>query len=76
MVVIALMARLWERFAFHRVRYTRSISRQRAFIGDSLEYSVTLYNDKILPLIWVDIRDEFPEGLELATNMVADDQTL
>ena len=65
-IVIALMARLWERFAFRRVTHTRSISRQRAFIGDSLEYSVTLYNDKILPLIWVDIQDVFPDGLELA----------
>ena len=65
-VVIALMARLWERFAFRRVTHSRSISRQRAFIGDSLEYSVTLFNDKILPLIWVDIQDAFPDGLELA----------
>ena len=65
-IVIALVGRFWGRFAFRRVTHTRLISRQRAFIGDSIEYSVTLYNDKILPLIWVDIRDEFPEGLELA----------
>ena len=65
-IVVALVARLWDRFAFRRVTHTRNFSRQRAFIGDSLEYSVTLYNDKILPLIWVDIRDAFPDGLELA----------
>ena len=65
-IVIALVARLWDRFAFRRVKHTRFFSRQRAFIGDSLEYSVTLYNDKILPLIWVDIQDAFPDGLELA----------
>ena len=65
-IVIALVARLWERFAFRRVTHTRLLSRQRAFIGDSLEYSVTLHNDKVLPLIWVDIQDAFPEGLELA----------
>ena len=64
-IVIALVARLWERFAFRRVTHTRMLSSQRAFIGDSLEYSVTLNNDKILPLIWVDIQDAFPEGLEL-----------
>ena len=64
-IIIALVARLWDRFAFRRVTHTRLLSRQRAFIGDSLEYSVTLYNDKILPLIWVDIQDAFPEGLEL-----------
>ena len=65
-IVISLVARLWDRFAFRRVTHTRSLSRQRAFIGDSLDYSVTLYNDKMLPLIWVDIQDTFPEGLDLA----------
>jgi len=65
-IVIALVARLWDRFVLRRVTHTRLFSRQRAFIGDSLDYSVTLYNDKILPLIWVDIRDAFPDGVELA----------
>ena len=64
-MVIALVARVWDRFVLRRVTHTRLLSRQRAFIGDSLGYSVTLYNDKILPLIWVDIRDTFPDGLEL-----------
>ena len=64
-ILISLVARLWDRFAFRRVTHTRLLSHQRAFIGDSLEYSVTLYNEKILPLIWVDIQDPFPNGLEL-----------
>ena len=64
-IIIWLATKLWGRYAFRRVSHTRSLSQHRAFIGDSLEYSVTLSNDKRLPLIWVDIQDTFPEGLEL-----------
>ena len=64
-LVLALAARIWERFAFRSVSHTRSISRKRAFIGDTIDYSVSLDNDKVLPLIWVDIQDSFPEGLNL-----------
>ncbi|MCI0810165.1 MAG: DUF11 domain-containing protein, partial [Chloroflexi bacterium] len=63
--VLAIAARIWERFAFHSVSHSRTISRQRAFIGDTVDYSISLDNDKVLPLIWVDIQDTFPEGLEL-----------
>ena len=64
-IVLALAARVWQRYAFHSVSHSRSISRHRAFIGDTLEYSVSLDNDKVLPLIWVDIQDSFPDGLDL-----------
>jgi uncharacterized protein (DUF58 family) len=64
-LVLALAARIWERFAFRSISHTRSISRKRAFIGDTIDYSVSLDNDKVLPLIWVDIQDSFPEGLDL-----------
>ena len=65
-IVLALAARVWERYAFHSVSHSRTISRQRAFIGDIVDYTVSLDNDKVLPLIWVDIQDSFPDGLELA----------
>ena len=64
-LVLALAARIWERYAFRSVTHSRSISRQRAFIGDTVDYSVSLDNDKVLPLIWVDIQDSFPDGLDL-----------
>ncbi len=64
-IVMALTARLWEKYAFRRVTHQRTLSQTRAFIGDTLDYTVTLINDKVLPLIWVDMEDPFPEGLEL-----------
>ena len=64
-VIVSLAARVWDRFAFRRVDHRRELSQGRAFIGDSIEYTVTLSNEKLLPLIWVDIQDTFPQGLEL-----------
>jgi len=65
-LVLTIAARIWERFAFRSVSHTRLISRQRAFIGDTVDYTISLDNDKVLPLIWVDIQDSFPDGLDLA----------
>lgn len=64
-IIVWLATKMWDRHAFSRVSHYRALGRHRAFIGDTLEYSVTLSNDKVLPLIWVDIQDAFPEGLEL-----------
>ena len=63
--VVWMTARLWERYCFRKVSYERKVGRRRAFIGDSIDYSVSLTNDKPLPLIWVELQDSFPEGLEL-----------
>ena len=68
--VVWMAARLWERYGFRRVTYTRELGRRRAFIGDTLEYTIALNNDKPLPLIWVETQDPFPEGLELSDAVV------
>ena len=68
--VVWMAARLWERYCFRKVSYERKVGRRRAFIGDSIDYSVSLTNDKPLPLIWVEVQDSFPEGLELQGAVV------
>ena len=69
-IVLAIAARMWDHYAFRSVNHSRSISRKRAFIGDTVEYSISLDNDKVLPLIWVEIHDTFPDGLELTGAVV------
>ena len=64
-IIVSIAARIWDRFAFERVAHQRGLSQRRAFIGDSIDYTVTLSNEKLLPLIWVDIQDTFPQGLDL-----------
>ena len=68
--VVWAAARIWERHGFRGVSYSRVPGRRRAFIGDTIEYSVALNNDKPLPLIWVEVQDPFPEGLELQGAVV------
>ena len=68
--VVWVAARLWERYCFRKVSFERDVSRRRAFIGDTLDYTVSLVNDKPLPLIWVEAQDPFPEGLGLSGAIV------
>ena len=69
-LVVWLAARVWERYCFRRVSFNRELTRRRAFMGDSVEYAVSLSNDKPLPLIWVEAQDPFPEGLDLPGALV------
>lgn len=64
--VVWLSARLWEKYCFWKVTFDRNLGRRRAFIGDTIDYTVALNNEKPLPLIWVEAQDPFPEGLELS----------
>ena len=64
-LIVWALAKFWDRFAFREVNHWRSLGRSRAFVGDALDYTVTLANDKIVPLIWVDIQDSFPPELDL-----------
>ena len=68
--VVWLTARVWERYCFRKVSYQREVGRRRAFIGDTVDYTIALNNDKPLPLIWLEAQDSFPEGLQLAGAVV------
>ena len=68
--IVWLAARVWERYCFRKVTYDRDLGLRRAFIGDTVDYTVALNNDKPLPLIWVEAQDPFPEGLELAGAVI------
>ena len=59
-----LTGKHWPRFAFRRVSYGRRLERRRAFIGDVVDYFITVDNGKLLPMIWLDISDSFPIGLQ------------
>ncbi|MDP3062579.1 MAG: DUF58 domain-containing protein [Chloroflexota bacterium] len=56
-------ARLWARYALERVEYGRRLSANRVFFGESVTLEVAIANRKILPLPWVHVQDEVPEGV-------------
>lgn len=63
-LLIWITGKHWPRYAFRRLTYSRSLERRRAFIGDVVDYHITVNNDKLLPMIWLDISDTFPLGLQ------------
>ena len=63
-LLIWITGKHWPRYAFSRLTYRRRLERRRAFIGDVVDYYITVDNGKILPMIWLDISDTFPIGLQ------------
>jgi uncharacterized protein (DUF58 family) len=53
----------WSRFALKRVSVERRLGTARVFAGESVSYEIRLHNDKVLPLAWLRLRDQVPEGL-------------
>jgi uncharacterized protein (DUF58 family) len=62
--VIAVLVTLTRRRLFSGVTFDRRVSRRVVAWGGELEVTVTVANDKLLPLVWMRVRDMWPEGLE------------
>ena len=62
------LARLWAKYLFAGVEYSKQLSSQRAFHGDEVTLEVRLSNRKILPLPWFRITEEVPEEVAFLTS--------
>ncbi len=60
---VLLMAWLWYRFALSRVTYRRQFSETRAFVGETINVTLSVSNRKILPLPWLRVDDFVSEDL-------------
>ena len=60
----------WGRLSLERVTYERTLSQERAFIGDEVALTVTVTNRKPLPLPRLVVQDQFPRGLEVVKGEV------
>lgn len=56
--------RLWERYCLTRIEYRRRLSQRRVFFGEEVELEFEVANRKPLPLPWLEIDDEVPEGID------------
>lgn len=56
-------SRLWSRLALERVFYERIFPETRAFAGERLSFTARLTNRKLLPLPWLEVREQVPEEL-------------
>ncbi|MBI4337289.1 MAG: DUF58 domain-containing protein [Chloroflexi bacterium] len=60
----ATVSWLWGRLALERLTYHRALSRNRALLGEEITLTLTVTNQKYLPLSWVQVEDSVPEELE------------
>lgn len=57
------LSTLWSRHGLDHVRYERRLVHDRAVWGDSVELTVTIHNDKVLPIAWLQADDFATEEL-------------
>jgi uncharacterized protein (DUF58 family) len=61
----------WNQLATFGLDYQRKFSLRRAFVGETIELSLTVSNRKFLPVSWLRIADIFPLQLPLIERTVA-----
>lgn len=65
LALVAGLARLWWRHGLSAVTYRRQFSTTRAFFGEEITCELITENDKPLPLVWLEVVDEFPAELDV-----------
>ena len=60
LLLIVAVSTAWKNLSLLGVTYERSFDRTRVFPGEPVEMTCTVANDKLLPLTWLEFRDELP----------------
>lgn len=72
-VLLALVAgvtALWDRYALSGLTYTRRLGTARMFVGEETDLWIEVVNAKPLPLAWLKIEDEIPDGIKIPKGKV------
>ncbi|VAW39339.1 hypothetical protein MNBD_CHLOROFLEXI01-2290, partial [hydrothermal vent metagenome] len=64
LLLIVAISTAWKNLSLRGVTYERSFDRNRVFPGEPIEMKVTVGNDKLLPLTWLQFRDELPIAID------------
>ncbi len=67
-LVIGLVPELWYRFALRNLVVRQQLDRRRVFFGETATLSLSVENQKLLPLPWLEIEDEIPAQVMLLTG--------
>ncbi len=65
LLVILGLSWAWDALSLRGLIYRRQITESRAFLGETLEITLEVYNRKLLPLAWLQVDDAFPVALEM-----------
>lgn len=61
--LVSGITRLWARYALERVEYSRHLASPRVFFGETVTLEIGVTNRKLLPLPWMHVQDEVPDGV-------------
>ncbi|MCP5099114.1 MAG: DUF58 domain-containing protein, partial [Chloroflexi bacterium] len=64
LLIIVAISTIWKNLSLLGVTYERQYDRTRVFPGEPIEMTITVGNDKLLPLTWVQFRDDLPIAIE------------
>ncbi|MCA9899385.1 MAG: DUF58 domain-containing protein [Anaerolineales bacterium] len=64
LLLIVGVSAVWKNLSLLGVTYERRFNRNRVFPGEPIEMTITVGNDKLLPLTWLHFRDELPVVVE------------
>lgn len=64
LLLIVGISTTWKNLSLFGVTYERRFNRNRVFPGEPIEMTVTVGNDKLLPLTWLQFRDELPIAID------------
>jgi uncharacterized protein (DUF58 family) len=68
--VVAAAGWLWNELCLFGLHYRRHFSERRAFLGETIELTLEVRNQKLLPLTWLQITDVFPASLPMDQGKV------
>lgn len=64
LLLVVGVSSVWKNLALFGVAYERSFDRTRVFPGEPIQMTLTITNNKVLPLTWLQFRDELPVAIE------------
>ncbi len=68
LLLIVLVSTIWKNLSLWGVSYERDYDRTRVFPGEPVMMTLTIQNDKRLPLTWLRIRDQLPVPPDTGNN--------
>ena len=71
LLTVASTSWLWSTFALNGVIYKRTFSEVRAFVGETVDLTLSITNRKLLPLAWLRVDDSFPDRLPIVGRELA-----
>ena len=69
-LIASVVSRMMVKYALKKLEYSRWVGESHVFFGESFPLELSIANRKILPLPWVNVQDEIPQGVTFPEGKV------